>query len=217
MQGEQATIAHVTAPEAAPLASEREQKPAEPSMPDVPDTAVPALSAAAESGIAKDDQPKEASSSPAPQPAQAVPTAEETPKAVPDNQADQKDGSAEPASASAAAAVDVTPSDSVGKHKSPSYVHILVIDQPFGVCARSCTHKSSSCALLSHPGNATLGHTLIHCLMSISESVRLIRVCHSSSLCCCPLQTTRLPRLPRRRRHRQQLRTQQHCLLTTAM
>ncbi len=135
MQGEQAMMAQATAPEAAPLASEREQKPAEPSMPDVPDTAVPARSAAAESGIAKDDQPKEAGSSLAPQPAQAVPTTEETPKAVPDIQADQKDGSAEPASASAAATVDVTPSGSVGKHKSPSYVHIPLIDQPCGVCA----------------------------------------------------------------------------------
>ncbi|CAK0783381.1 hypothetical protein CVIRNUC_006580 [Coccomyxa viridis] len=112
-KGEQAMMAQATAPEAAPLASEREQKPAEPSMPDVPDTAVPARSAAAESGIAKDDQPKEAGSSLAPQPAQAVPTTEETPKAVPDIQADQKDGSAEPASASAAATVDVTPSGSV--------------------------------------------------------------------------------------------------------
>ena len=167
MQGEQATIAQVTPPEAAPLASEREQKPAELSMPNVPDPAVPARSAAAESGIAKDVQPKEAGSSPAPQPAQAVPTAEETPKDVPDIQADQKDGSAEPASASAAAADDVTPSGSVGKHKSPSYVHILVIDQPCGVYARSCTYMSSSCALLSRPGNATLGHTLIRCLMSI--------------------------------------------------
>ena len=130
MQGEQATMAQVTAPKAAPLASEREQKPAEPSMPDVPDTAVPARSAAAESDIAKSSQPKEAGSSPAPQPAQAVPTTEETPKAVPDIEGDQKDGSAEPTSAPPAAAVDVTPSGPVGKHKSPSHVHILCVDQP---------------------------------------------------------------------------------------
>ena len=141
MQGEQATIDQVTAPEAAPPASEREQKPAEPSMPDVPDTAVPALSAAAESGIAKDDQPKGASSSPAPQPAQAVPTAEETPKAVPDNQADQKDGSAEPAFASAAAAVDVTPSGSVGKHKSLLCAHPCYRPAFWCLCSLMHTHE----------------------------------------------------------------------------
>ena len=115
LQGEEATIARVTAPEAAPMVSEQEQKLAEPRMPAVSNTVVPARSAAAESVTAKDAQPKEAGSSPA-QPAQAVPATEEVLKAVPDTLPDQKTGSAEPASASPAAAVDVTPSGSVGKH-----------------------------------------------------------------------------------------------------
>ena len=115
MQGEGAVIAQVTPPEAVPMASEHAQRHAEPSMPGVADTAVPARSAADESGTAKDGQPKEADSSPS-QPAQAVPATEEAPKAVPDILADQKDGSAVPTSLATAAAVDATPSGSVGKH-----------------------------------------------------------------------------------------------------
>ena len=124
MQGEQVTIAQVTAPEAVSLASEHEQKRAEPSMPDAANSAVPARSAATESGTAKDGQPKEGGSLSAPQPAQAVPAREEAPKAVPDSLADQKDASAEPTSASSAAAIDVTPSGLVGKHhQSLSHAH----------------------------------------------------------------------------------------------